>query len=42
VIQAGQQGTWQEVGHEPLGGRGEHLAIFANRGSLATEALGRN
>ena len=29
VMQAGQQRSWGEVGREPLGGRGEHLAIFA-------------
>lgn len=29
VTQAGQQRSWGEVGREPLGGRGEHLAILA-------------
>ncbi|URK87768.1 hypothetical protein LP421_08085 [Rhizobium sp. RCAM05350] len=39
VIETGQRDMWQEVGREPLGGRGEHLAIFATRGgSLAAAA----
>lgn len=29
VVQAGQRGTWREVGREALGGRGERLSIFA-------------
>lgn len=33
VMQAGQQPSWEEVGREPLGGRGEHLAIFAHTGT---------
>ncbi|WP_244564825.1 adenylate/guanylate cyclase domain-containing protein [Rhizobium sullae] len=33
VVQAGQQRTWGEVGREPLGGRGEHLAILAHTGT---------
>ncbi|MDK1491193.1 adenylate/guanylate cyclase domain-containing protein [Sinorhizobium sp. 7-81] len=32
VMQAGQQRTWQEVGRESLGGRGEHLAILCPHG----------
>jgi adenylate cyclase len=39
VIQTGQRDMWQEVGREPLVGRGEHLAIFSTRGrSLAAAA----
>lgn len=33
VMRSGQLPTWQEVGREPLGGRGEHLAIFARSGT---------
>lgn len=33
VMQAGQQRIWGEVGREPLGGRGEHLAIYAPTGT---------
>ncbi|WP_042777890.1 adenylate/guanylate cyclase domain-containing protein [Sinorhizobium fredii] len=33
VMQAGQQRSWEEVGREPLGGRGEHVAIFAYTGT---------
>lgn len=35
VMQAGQQCSWGEVGREPLGGRGEHLAIFTYIGTKA-------
>jgi adenylate cyclase len=31
VVRAGERDGWQEVGREPLGGRGEHLAILAQR-----------
>lgn len=31
VTSAGQRDTWQEVGREALGGRGEQLAIFVQR-----------
>ncbi|WP_159948796.1 adenylate/guanylate cyclase domain-containing protein [Rhizobium sp. 18065] len=29
IMRTDQPSRWHEVGHEPLGGRGEHLAIFA-------------
>ncbi|MCA1408335.1 adenylate/guanylate cyclase domain-containing protein [Ensifer sp. IC3342] len=37
VMQAGQQRSWGEVGREPLGGRGEHVAIFAYTGTGPTD-----
>ncbi|WP_455274132.1 adenylate/guanylate cyclase domain-containing protein [Rhizobium herbae] len=36
VMLSGQFSAWQEVGREPLGGRGEHLAIFAHSGTSST------
>ncbi len=29
VLHAGHQYAWEPVGREPLGGRGEHVALFA-------------
>ena len=36
VMRSGQFSAWQEVGREPLGGRGEHLAIYAYSGTSST------
>ncbi|RDL47502.1 Adenylate cyclase 1 [Ensifer sp. M14] len=33
VTKAGQQDAWAAVGREPLGGRGEHVALFAFTGT---------
>lgn len=33
VMQAGQQNAWGTVGREPLGGRGEDVALFAYKGT---------
>jgi adenylate cyclase len=37
VMQAQQQRSWGAVCREPLGGRGEHVAIFAYMGTTPTE-----
>ncbi|MFK0278540.1 adenylate/guanylate cyclase domain-containing protein [Ensifer sp. NPDC090286] len=37
VMQAGQQNAWVAVGQEPLGGRGEHVALFAFAGTKPPE-----
>ncbi|OWZ89219.1 adenylate/guanylate cyclase domain-containing protein [Sinorhizobium sp. LM21] len=37
VMQAGQQNAWVAVGREPLGGRGEHVALFAFAGTKPPE-----
>jgi len=31
VTLAGQRDAWREISREPMGGRGEHLAILAAR-----------
>jgi adenylate cyclase len=36
VMQAGQQHAWVAVSREPLGGRGEHVALFAFAGTSPT------
>ncbi|WP_143033058.1 adenylate/guanylate cyclase domain-containing protein [Sinorhizobium sp. NFACC03] len=33
VMQAGQQNAWVAVSREPLGGRGEHVTLFAFTGT---------
>ncbi|NVD39845.1 adenylate/guanylate cyclase domain-containing protein [Ensifer sp. HO-A22] len=33
IMQAGQHHLWSEVGREPLGGRGEHVALYAFTGT---------